>query len=294
MPTHAGSELSSPDSSIATVADFVAQGWIVVSLSPEARAIVDEGRNLLLRVLRDSVSDSIESIEQYHLAVEDDKRHTEIQDLLSKEFQKAGIANRIIRADVPFWQSLVGVDLHVQKFPYLRVARPGKAQDNIGIHRDTHYGATPYEVSVSLAFTDNGPAGSLGVVSKSHVRPESDFPVTQKQSEDVTKGSVKHKLGFLYAPKQMSNDVRAHVVPVPVRPGEALAFSLSLIHGQEVNASPVTRFSTDIRLVNSFAPIQWQRTVHADYYEPLTESPVAQQARSYYAANREADSGGTK
>jgi ectoine hydroxylase-related dioxygenase (phytanoyl-CoA dioxygenase family) len=89
----------------------------------------------------------------------------------------------------------------------------------------------------------------------------------------------------------MSDDVRGGMEPVPTRPGDALAFSLSLIHGQEVNASPSTRFSTDIRLVNSFAPIQWQRTVHADYYEPLVESPVAEQARRYYAANKEAEAG---
>ena len=274
--------------------DFVSKGWLVVALSQPACAIVEEGRALLLRTLRDSVSSSIASIERYHESVQDDARHTELQALLSTRFQEARIANRIIRAELPVWQSLIGTDLHVQRFPYLRVARPGKPQDNIGIHRDTHYGATPYEVSVSLAFTDNGVAGALGVITGSHLRAEADFPVTQTQSADVTKGSVKHKLGFLYAPKQMSSDVRSRVEPAPTRPGEALVFSLSLIHGQEVNASAVTRFSTDIRLVNSFAPIQWQRTVHADYYEPLAESPVAQQARRYYAANGEASAGAAK
>jgi len=276
------------------LAEFVERGWLVLPLSNEARAIVEEGRELLLRVLRESVSPSLYSIEEYHRNVEDDARHIELQDLLSKEFQKARVANRIIRADLPIWQSLLGLDLHIQKFPYLRIARPGKAQDNIGIHRDTHYGATPYEVSVSLAFTDNGTSGALGVISGSHIGSEADFPITQTQSADVTKGSVKHRLGFLYAPKQMSAEVRSRVVPVPVRPGEALAFSLSLIHGQEINSSAVTRFATDIRLVNSFAPIQWERTVHADYYEPLAESPVAQQARRYYAANRETGHGVSK
>ena len=195
------------------LSDFVSKGWLIVPLSQPARAIVEEGRELLLRMLRHSVSPSIPSIERYHESVQDDARHTDLQALLSTEFQNARIASRIIRAELPLWQSLIGTDLHVQRFPYLRIARPGKPQDNIGIHRDTHYGATPYEVSVSLAFTDNGAAGALGVVTGSHLRAEADFPVTQTQSADVTKGSVKHKLGFLYAPKHMSSEVRGRVEP---------------------------------------------------------------------------------
>src|SRR5262245_60902947 len=131
--------INPPTTAQSHLVDFVERGWVVVPLSNEGRKIVEEGRALLLRVLQQTVSGSIANIEQYHLSVEDDKRHTEIQNLLSQEFQKARIANRIIRADLPLWQSLVGLDLHVQKFPYLRLARPGKAQDNIGIHRDTHY-----------------------------------------------------------------------------------------------------------------------------------------------------------
>jgi hypothetical protein len=41
----------------------------------------------------------------------------------------------------------------------------------------------------------------------------------------------------------------------------------------------------DIRLVNSLAKIEWERTVHKDYWEPLCVSPITEQARAYYAAN---------
>src|SRR5262245_61110143 len=104
--------------------DFVSKGWLVVSLSESSRAIVEEGRALLLRVLRDSVSPAMPSIERYHESVQEDSRHTELQALLSTEFQNARIANRIICAELPLWQSLIGTDLHVQRFPYLRIARP--------------------------------------------------------------------------------------------------------------------------------------------------------------------------
>jgi ectoine hydroxylase-related dioxygenase (phytanoyl-CoA dioxygenase family) len=105
-------------------------------------------------------------------------------------------------------------------------------------------------------------------------------------SPDVTKGSVKHQLGFLYAPKELDDAARRQITPVALRPGQALVFSLSLVHGQEVNRSQVTRIQSDARVVSSFAPIQWTRNVHADYYRPLCSSAVAQQARRYLSANQ--------
>ena len=48
-----------------------------------------------------------------------------------------------------------------------------------------------------------------------------------------------------------------------------------------MNAGAATRFSTDIRVVNSLAPVAFGRGVRADYYEPLCESPVTEQARRH-------------
>ncbi len=55
--------------------------------------------------------------------------------------------------------------------------------------------------------------------------------------------------------------------------------SLGLVHGQTVNAGTTTRFTTDVRVVNSLAPATFARGVRADYYEPLCSSPVTEQAR---------------
>lgn len=219
--------------------------------------------------------------------VDSDARHTEIQAALSNFYQQEGFGPLLIRENLGFFKDFVGLDLHVQKFPYLRIARPNKPQDNIGIHRDTHYGSSSYEISVSIPFTENGPLGSLGVVSGTHLLSEADLPVTQVQSEQVARGSIKHKLGFLYAPKLMSDEIRAKVTPIPLKVGQALIISLSCVHGQEVNRSNATRFQSDIRVVHSMAPIQWERSVHSDYYEPLCVSAVTQQAKLYIAANSE-------
>jgi ectoine hydroxylase-related dioxygenase (phytanoyl-CoA dioxygenase family) len=191
----------------------------------------------------------------------------------------------IVERSVESFKVLLGLDLHIQKYPYVRISRPKKYQDNIGIHRDTHYGCSPYEVSVSIPFTTVPAKGSLGVLSGTHLLAEDALPFEQVKSPNVEKNSTKHKLGFLYAPKVMSDEVRQSIKPIALKVGQALAFSLSLVHGQEINQSKGTRISTDVRLVNSFAPIQWSRNVHSDYYEPFCSSVVTQQAKIYVAAN---------
>jgi hypothetical protein len=67
--------------------------------------------------------------------------------------------------------------------------------------------------------------------------------------------------------------------------GQALVFGLSLVHGHGVNAGSRTRFSTDIRVVNSLVPVPRNRGVHDDYYVPLCSSAVSLSAQRYLAAN---------
>lgn len=264
---------------------FKRDGWIVINLSPKSQVIIARVQKLFKKRLADRWSIKLKNLEDYHKLVIDDDVHTKIQADLTKLFQDRGYGQLIVERSVDTFNALLGLDLHIQKYPYVRISRPQKYQDNIGIHRDTHYGCSPFEVSVSIPFTTVPAKGALGVLSGTHLLSEEAFPVEQIKSVDVEKNSTKHKLGFLYAPKVMSEEVRANVKPVSLKVGQALAFSLSLVHGQEVNRSKATRISTDVRLVNSFAPIEWSRNVHSDYYEPFCTSVVTQQAAIYAAAN---------
>ena len=263
--------------------DFFNLGWLKVDLVDPSP--VHEIRALLLERLRNKWIPELPCIEDYHLFVEDDDWHTEIQNDLAELYWHISGGPWIIEQNKQLLIQLIGPDLHVSKYPYLRIARPNKAQDNLGYHRDTYYGASPFELSVHVPFVDLDAAGALGVISESHVAPESAFKWQQVQSETVTKGSMKHKLGFLYAPKIMESTIAAQVEPIPLATGQALIFSLSIVHGQEVNCAGITRFSSDIRVVNSLAPIQWERSVHKDFYTPLCSSAVTEQARRYLAAN---------
>ena len=200
---------------------------------------------------------------------------------LAEWYWEAGLGRCIVDAELGFLRALVGLDLHVQRYPYLRVACPGQAWDVTGIHRDTDYGASAYEVSMVVPFTRMGEEGALRVVSGSHLDPPERYPATRVESESVTPGSSRHLLGFPYAPQVLDDDVVQRAEPVAVEVGQALVMSLGLVHGQALNAGTTTRFSTDVRVVNSLAPVAFARGVHADYYVPLCESPVTEQARRH-------------
>ena len=204
---------------------------------------------------------------------------TELQYGLSRKvLETLDIVRLVIMPSLTWFNLLVGRDLKVQKYPYLRIARPNMPRDNIGIHRDTWYGASPYEVSCSLALTQTDEGSALRVVPGSQSAPDSDYP-TFEEITDVEKGSKRHQLGFVYKRKHLQRPVDD--IPVPLGFGSALIFGSSLVHGQEVNASNKTRVSIDIRLVNTFAPHIASRSVHSDYYIPLCEGEITRHARLY-------------
>ncbi len=163
--------------------------------------------------------------------------------------------------------------------------RPGKAQDAAPLHRDTYYGASPFEVSVVVPFTEMEPGAAIRVISGSHTAPDSAYPYTQAVSPDVQIRSPKHELGYPYAPRLLAPALMDSAEPVPLSVGRALIFPLQLVHGGDTNTSQRTRFSTDIRLANSLAPVQWSRGVREEYFVPLCTSVVTRSAEAYLAAN---------
>lgn len=249
------------------------KGWQVIGLSQQSRSILDCAIAIMEQEIGCKLGD---------YAVDDDSEHIKIQSKLANMFIEGGFGRRVIEGSIGEFQQLIGMDMHIQRYPYLRIARPGRGQDNIGIHRDTLYGCTPYEVSVVMPLTSMPACGSLHVIDGSNVEPESHYPF-EAIPTDVVKKSDKHMLGFVYLKKKLPDNLPSH--PVVVSVGEALAFPLSLVHGQEINRHTKPRFSVDIRLVNSHVQFEKTKTVHADYWEQLCESPVTKQARAYYAAN---------
>lgn len=260
---------------------FVTHGWIVVDIE-DPDVVVAIGAQLL-EWLRAGPAPELTHLADYHLAV-DDADHERVHSALAEHYWDARLGHEIVASQLDFLRAFVGVDLHVQRHPYLRIARPGRPDDVSGLHRDLLYGASPYEVSLVVPFTDLDEHSALRVVSGSHTAPASSYPATRIESPDVTPGSSRHRLGFPYAPQVLAPDVAERTEAVPLRVGQALLMSLGLVHGQETNGGPHTRVTTDVRVVNSLAPVAFSRGVRDDYYEPLCVSPVTEQARRQLAA----------
>lgn len=259
---------------------FRQNGWVVIDLlNPN---VVHEVREQLEHHLQQLTGHKI-PLEQYHRIAEEDSWHTQIQVQMTAFFRKEKFARKILSWQTESFRQLVGLDLLIQLSPYLRMTRPGKPQDNVGYHRDTFYGGSPYELSVIIPFVDCDEKMTLKVMSGSHLFSESLFPVTQLKSDDVMKGSEKHKLGFLYAPKLMDPEIESKMIAVPLRVGQILTFSLATVHGTRFNNSTTTRWSTDVRVVNSLAPVDFSQ--RPDYYEALCSSVVTESAKQYYDAN---------
>ncbi len=259
-----------------------ADGWLVLSLpDPEP---VFAARDRLLAWLRANGLPALESLETYH-AVVSREAHVESIFALSQYFWSEQLGREIIVRNLAPFRELLGPDLHIQRYPYLRAVRPGEPRDAVPLHRDTYYGASPYEVSIVIPFTEMGSAAALRAIRGSHVAPDAAYPFAQHISEDVAPRSAKHQLGFPYAPRLLDPAADALAEPIPLRLGEVALFGLSLVHGGGQNQGPHTRFSTDIRLANSLAPVAWSRGVHGDYFVPLCSSPITEAAQRYQQAN---------
>ena len=193
----------------------------------------------------------------------------------------AAMPREVICSNLRYFQSMIGMDLHIQSKPYLRVVRPGIAADNIGLHRDTWYGDSAYEVSVWIPLTDTDEGSALRVAPGSHLWPESKYPI-EPVATDVVQGSEDHAKGFPYAPKRFVGDIATK--PIPMRVGQILIFPVSLLHGTVENKSDKVRVSVDCRVANSLAPIRMSRSRDAEYYKPLCVSPITELAKRYEAA----------
>ncbi|MGD2179763.1 phytanoyl-CoA dioxygenase family protein [Lusitaniella coriacea] len=253
-------------------------GWVVVEL-PNSEPVF-AARSALSEELIKLTGEKDISLEKYHKFAKNDLQHTELQIQLTQFFRSQRWGPKIIKEQVGFLNNLLGRDINVQSQPYLRITRPKKPQDNIGYHRDTFYGGSPFELSILIPYVDVPVESALSVLSGSHLQPESDFPTTQIQNEDVEKGSAKHQLGFLYAPKLIDPSCTVDMQPIPLKLGEALIFNLATVHGSVENNGICSRWSSDIRVVNALAPVDL--SMRPTYYEKLSRSIITEIAEIYH------------
>lgn len=261
---------------------FRQKGWFVLDF-PDPKPVW-ETRHFLESELEKVLGKRV-ALEEYHSHVNSDQEHTALQLKLTQAFRERQWGPTILARQRVFFTELLGPNLFIQANPYLRMTRPHKPQDNIGFHRDTFYGGSPFELSVFVPFVDLPSESSLSVLSGSHIHSEERYPTTQLENPDtaVRKGTPKHQLGFLYAPKVMDPSIEGQMEPIPLKVGQALVFSLSTVHGSRLNAGAISRWSSDMRVMDALAPVDL--SARPDYYKPLSYSVVTECAKKYFYAN---------
>lgn len=263
---------------------FIQDGWVIVDI-PQVE-IIHEYVSMLEKKMRDIIGVDC-SLSNLHNFV-DDETFKNLHTMLAEYFWLSEFSIRLGKEFLIILKEILGLDVMVQYRPYLRLARPGKYQDNIGFHRDTQYGQTPYELAVHIPFVDLDEHASLKIVSGSHRFCESVFPIIKdRENHIVKKGSMEHQLGKPYSPKQLALPKGVVTEPLSLRVGQAALFSPALFHGQEVNCGKVTRVTTDMRFVNQNANLNLKIGKTHTGYVPISYSPIQKLAQEYYQAQKE-------
>lgn len=163
----------------------------------------------------------------------------------------------------------------IQTNLYLRATRPSIAnvQENIGWHRESFYGPDmDQSINFWLPVANVNGDNVMRYVPDSHLIADSDIETVSEPDPSVARFSAGHKIGLLYAPKQIVSGVDVeHHKPFVVLPGEVAIFAGALIHGAAENRSDSIRFSVDFRLLaaESLSSSKEHFASGKSYFEPL-------------------------
>ena len=260
--------------------EYLDKGFCVFKLNNFIK--LQKIKRLLLNKLRILINKKSITLENYHKYVVE-SQHEKIQWELCNYFRKKNFCYIIAHEQLNIFRQLVGVDLLIQKDPFLRISRPNKEKDNIGYHRDTVYGQSPFEVSVLIPLVNLNANSCLKFLPKSHVSSDKRFKFDSINT-DIKKGSKKHNLGYPYSPK-IPKVMEKKMFAPNVKFGNAIIFSPSIVHGQRVNTSTRTRFSFDFRIMNMFSPVKLKNGTSRDYKQ-LVQSSISKVASIYFHNNK--------
>ncbi|MEM1160474.1 MAG: phytanoyl-CoA dioxygenase family protein [Pseudomonadota bacterium] len=220
------------------------QSGIVIS------ALQDQG---LLEEIRALVSRIFPEPTQYYIEMDPDAYRALIlqgqEELNASDFGRRLAQDRrgeicaIMNTQAPMIQTNI----------YLRATRPSVTgiQENIGWHRESFYGPNMEEsVNFWMPIANATKENAVRYIPESHQIPDADIETTSKADDSVSKFSAGHKIGLLYAPKEIVNGVDLSASqPLLVPDGSVALFAGALIHGAAANNSDQIRFSIDFRMV---------------------------------------------
>ncbi len=163
----------------------------------------------------------------------------------------------------------------IQTNVYFRGTRPriSDVQENIGWHRESFYGPDMAQsINFWVPFANVCADNAMQYIPNSHLIPDSEIETTSQPDKSVARYSAGHKIGLLYAPKQIKKGVDlSNSKPFCVLPGEVAIFAGALIHGAAKKYSDQIRYSMDFRLIaeESLSTSKQHFASGRSYFEPL-------------------------
>jgi sporadic carbohydrate cluster 2OG-Fe(II) oxygenase len=240
--------------------DLIKNGFIINKFE-NIRPLI-KTRDLILNKLKKILKTRKVNFKNYHKFV-NDKKHKKIQWELASYFWRNNLHLQCAKGIRNFLFENIGPDLLIQKKPFLRIARPNKISDNIGLHKDTLYGQSPYEMAIHIPFLNLNKKACLKFASRTHLINEKKLKFKKIDSK-ILKGSKDHKLGKPYDPK-IFDEKSYNIKSRPIKFGQYVFFTPALIHGQSINYSNYSRFSIDLRVVSKFSPIKFNKGHNSNY-----------------------------
>ena len=205
------------------------------------------------------------------------KDHHKIQSDFQKYILKKKIYFKLIHYYKNYFTKIIDQNISVTNQVNFRVVRPFNGLDNIGFHRDTDLGHTPFELNVWIPLFDTVKKNSLCILPKSHLK-KLDFFKFKKLKTAVKRGGKENKMGFLYKSFKFKNLNQNLMKPITVNFGEILIFYSSCMHGTTSNTSKLTRFSFDFNISNSFFPITKKHHGNEEKYQEVIQSQFVKNA----------------
>lgn len=265
----------------------------LIQFSPAALNVLDRLRNMLIGSVSSFTGRDCSDLERLHDSLTE-KEFDELHYFLTNALWESGLHLDLMQAETHQLQSIFGVDLDIQARPHLRITRPNRASDNVGLHRDIDYGASIYEYSLWTPISYWADGGGMQLLNDSLKKGYDGYEMFVQETSQA-KGSKKNIAGHPYK----TNNVKltateyASLEEPRVDYGSCLVIPQMMVHGSEVNTSGSTRVSFDMRIVDAHiidekSTLAKRRSTHSQvelaessYYQPFTRSYATKLAETF-------------
>jgi len=225
--------------------DYKNKGFIFYDLKDQSEI------NKVQKILQLSKHDKIKHQKNFY------KKNIELQNKIYSE----KIHIKIVNLEFNFFKKLLGLsskkDLMITSFIHLRAVKKikSKIKNYIGFHRETFYSNfdyTKHQINISIPLLNYSSNNSIKFISGSHKIPDNKIKTLKLNSRKskVYKNSTKHKLGFAYNPKIITEGINLKKGKrARVKLGQMIVFKATTIHGDGKNNTNKIRYSLDFGLI---------------------------------------------